>query len=178
MSRRAFIFIGVLWLALVGALIALKEYTVQTGQEVLLRTVPVDPRDLFRGDYVILRYEISRLDPATLETDFDAERVAERRGGEPTTVYTALAVREGYAEATGLFFRRPSGLYLKGTTRPAGQGRRWEIDYGIESYFVPEGRGREIEARRGEEIDVRVAVDEFGRAVILGLVIGGVEWSP
>ena len=31
-----------------------------SGQEVVLQTVPVDPRDLLRGDYVILRYDISR----------------------------------------------------------------------------------------------------------------------
>lgn len=27
----------------------------------MLRTMPVDPRDLLRGDYIILGYEISRL---------------------------------------------------------------------------------------------------------------------
>ena len=34
--------------------------TLTTGETILLRVVPVDPRDLFRGDYVILSYEISR----------------------------------------------------------------------------------------------------------------------
>ncbi|MEO6052841.1 MAG: GDYXXLXY domain-containing protein, partial [Chthoniobacterales bacterium] len=35
----------------------------QTGlsaPSVLLRTVPVDPRDLLRGDYMILRYEVGK----------------------------------------------------------------------------------------------------------------------
>lgn len=30
------------------------------GQSVMLQVVPVDPRDMFRGDYVILSYEFSR----------------------------------------------------------------------------------------------------------------------
>ena len=30
------------------------------GREVVLDVVPVDPRSLFRGDYVILGYDISR----------------------------------------------------------------------------------------------------------------------
>ena len=31
-----------------------------SGEAVLLRVVPVDPRDLFRGDYVTLGYDLSR----------------------------------------------------------------------------------------------------------------------
>src|SRR6516164_5539853 len=30
---------------------------------VLLKVMPVDPRDLFRGDYVILGYDITRIPP-------------------------------------------------------------------------------------------------------------------
>ena len=29
----------------------------EDGREVVLKNVPVDPRDLFRGEYVILNYE-------------------------------------------------------------------------------------------------------------------------
>ena len=36
------------------------------GQTVLLRVVPVDPRDLMRGDYVTLSYDISRMSPAIM----------------------------------------------------------------------------------------------------------------
>ena len=30
------------------------------GKTILVRVVPMDPRDMFRGDYVILGYEFSR----------------------------------------------------------------------------------------------------------------------
>ena len=39
--------------ALVG-MVAIKQRTLITGTPVLLKTEPVDPRSLFRGDYVIL----------------------------------------------------------------------------------------------------------------------------
>lgn len=35
-----------------------------TGQEVILATMPVDPRDILRGDYVDLAYEIGRSEKA------------------------------------------------------------------------------------------------------------------
>ena len=55
MSRaRPFILIGLLWGAMIIGFITVKEFTLQTGEVVTLKTVPVDPRDLFRGDYVIL----------------------------------------------------------------------------------------------------------------------------
>src|SRR3989344_3670842 len=64
MSKKVFLFIGLFWLAIFAVFIASKESVLRGGQEVLLQTVPVDPRDIFRGDYVTLRYEISTLDQA------------------------------------------------------------------------------------------------------------------
>ena len=38
-----------------------REWVVRTGRTVFLRTAPVDPRDVMRGDYVRLNYEMSRV---------------------------------------------------------------------------------------------------------------------
>ncbi len=54
-----------------------------TGEEVKLKTVPYDPRSLFRGNYARLNYEISRIDP---EYFSDIERL---RSGE--VVYVSVA---------------------------------------------------------------------------------------
>ena len=53
-------FIGVIVfvVGVVGYLIWSKERIVSGGTEVILETRPIDPRDLFRGEYVILRYKI------------------------------------------------------------------------------------------------------------------------
>ncbi|HAV42868.1 TPA: hypothetical protein DCX15_02490, partial [bacterium] len=39
-----------------------KIYTLKMGKRILLEVAPVDPRDIFRGEYVELRYKISRID--------------------------------------------------------------------------------------------------------------------
>lgn len=47
--------------AALAAMIADRQWTLNTGTPVVLETVPVDPRSLFMGDYVDLAYRISRL---------------------------------------------------------------------------------------------------------------------
>ena len=57
------------WIVVAGQLvfllgfIAVKEVALRTGTEVVLQTVPVDPRSLLQGDYAILDYEIADLPP-------------------------------------------------------------------------------------------------------------------
>jgi uncharacterized membrane-anchored protein len=63
-------------------LIAWNEVALATGTEVTLRTVPVDPLDLFRGRYVRLSYEISRVP-------------VEPGVGPGDTVYVALRPGDG-----------------------------------------------------------------------------------
>lgn len=84
-KKKVFISIGVFWIMIIGGFIGFKEFTLRTGQEILLKTVPVDPRDLFRGDYVILRYDIS-----TINTDSLGNKGSEFR--ENDTIYVVLNV--------------------------------------------------------------------------------------
>ncbi len=58
-----------LQLFLLAGIVAYRQYWLATGERVLLRTEPVDPRDIFRGDYVRLGYGISTLDLDRLEGD-------------------------------------------------------------------------------------------------------------
>ena len=51
-----------------------------------------------------------------------------------------------------------------------------QVEYGIESFFVPEGRGRTVEQAR--DIKVRLAVDSSGNAVIKGLLLDGSPFAP
>ena len=37
------------------------------------------------------------------------------------------------------------------------------IDYGIESYFVPEGEGKDLERARNGELEVIIALDLNGK---------------
>jgi uncharacterized membrane-anchored protein len=175
----------VFWLLIFSGFIAYKEYTLRTGTEVMLKTLPVDPRDLFRGDYVTLNYEISTLDMEK----FHAEN-SDFYYDEP--VYLTLKLENGYGIPKEIYTTPPEDeLYIKGKVK--GVIYDWEtdessnmteeatikelrVDYGIESYFVPEGRGMEIEKAQQTgktKVDAKVIIDKYGNAVIKSLLIDG-----
>jgi uncharacterized membrane-anchored protein len=143
------------------------------GQTVTLTVVPIDPHDLFRGDYVTLNYPISRLDTDKLAGD------DEFKYGD--AIYVAL---DNSANATAITHAAPSaGVFLKGTiddvderTACDNAGKCWtyRIAYNLEKFFVPEGTGRELEGLRNDQrISVDVAVAGDGRAALKRLLVDG-----
>ena len=160
---RPFILAAVLQIASIVVFAAVRELMVQTGREYVLDTRPVDPRDLFRGDYVVLRYDISSLNYCCYEV------------GE--TIYVMLEERDGVWRADGHEHQPPTEArpFIRGQVSRVSSvsGRSLDAEYGIESYFVPEGTGRDIEAkiRQGNgQVRVRIAVDPSGTAVIKDLI--------
>ncbi len=135
-----------------------------TGETVLLRVVPVDPRDLFRGDYVILSYEISRIPSEGISGQLGQVGVFE----QGRTVYVSLVPEDDgrHWRADRFSFEQPSGLSIRGTIT---RGRR--IEFGIESYFVQEGEGLKYERAVRQGLSARVAVAPDGKAALTGLVI-------
>jgi uncharacterized membrane-anchored protein len=136
---------------------AAKLPTLLGGETVLLRVIPVDPRDLFRGDYVVLGYDLSLYPGAGA-------------GVEGQTIY-AILHREPdgrHWKAARFSFERPSsGTYLRG--KMLGFNR---IEYGIESFYVEEGKGHDYEeAVRNRKLSAEVAVGADGKAVLKRLVI-------
>lgn len=147
----------------------------RAGREVILATEPVDPRDLLRGDYVILSYAISRLEHKTiLGTPPPSD------GAKP--VYVALVAGEDGRFAVSraswqpladtkpeeivLVGQTPDGFYIGTETVP--------LTYGIERFYVPEGEGRPIEEGVGERrVDVVLAVDADGKAQTRSLRLDG-----
>ncbi len=61
--KRLFIAVIVVQVVFLLGLVGYRESILTLGRTAVLQTVPVDPRDLFRGEYVVLRYEISVLGP-------------------------------------------------------------------------------------------------------------------
>ncbi|MDR3353565.1 MAG: GDYXXLXY domain-containing protein [Synergistaceae bacterium] len=139
------------------------------GDRVLLETIPVDPRDFLRGDYVILNYKISSLpDELHLGDEFDEAYNAD----DPVFVTLSLDP-DGVASVSGISTKRPlSGIYLEGNLSRSWLGDDYSVDYGLRAYYVPEGTGRDLEeAIRSEEevvlADVRVLM---GRGIIKELL--------
>lgn len=167
-KKKIFIGLGIFWLAILAGFIGFKEFTVRTGQEVLLKTIPVDPRDLFRGDYVVLRYEMSRID---LSKFVDSPMFVAN-----DTIYAEIEKgADGYGKVINFSKEVPQGkLFIKGVVRYAN-GSNIQVEYGIESYFVPAGKGYAIEQKRGNGVDAKVSVDSFGNAIVKTLLIDGEE---
>lgn len=167
------------------ALVEQRARILRNGTEVRLKTVPVDPRDLFRGDYVVLAYPIS-----TVEAGQESPRPY--RSGE--TVFVALGRDEqGFARATGVSRDWPKGsgdvvviagrvtatsacaTNANGETDCSGNRNRLRVAYGLESYFVPQGEGKAIETTEKARIEVVAAVSASGEAAIKRLLIDGKE---
>ena len=145
---------------LLVAIIGGKEYTLNVGTTVVLQTVPVDPRSLLQGDFAILGYKISTL-PSTPE------------GWPPgSTVYVSLVDRGEVWEALRYSSFKPSSdeVFIKGTVDRSGM-----LDFGIGTYFVPEGTGGIIE--RARDVKVEVVVDSRGNAVIKRVLVDGVPFD-
>lgn len=154
------------------AMVGVKQWTLTTGTPVLLETKPVDPRSLFRGDYVILRYAINTLDAGLFGMPADVKH------GE--TLYVTLREEAPFWKPVSIHSVRPEPapgtVVIKGEVGYAGTGAKTvELRYGIEEYFVPEGAGREIERPRQDgKVSILVAVDRFGNAGIKALLVDGV----
>jgi len=156
--------IGLLWVLLALGMIASKQHTLRTGKIVVLETVPVDPRDFLRGDYVVLSYKISRLDLNQIES----EKPFYRRG---ENVYVRLKAQGRFWQAVAVQSKKSSyggAMFIKGRVEYC-YDKQLTLNYGIESYFVPEGQGREIEKNMTgskSSVSVEAIVDSGGNALI------------
>lgn len=152
-------------------MIGMKQWTLATGTPIALKAAPVDPRSLFRGDYVILGFEIGNLSrslPGATDDYSDGE-----------TVYVVLQPGERYWQAVSVHKDWPAApagsVVLKGRVEIVGSGSL-AARYGIENYFVPEGEGRDLEQLEpNDELSFIVAVDRFGRAGIKSILVNGEE---
>jgi uncharacterized membrane-anchored protein len=238
--RSKFILLVLLQVVLLLGIVAYRQYWVATGEKILLKTAPVDPRDIFRGDYINLRYEISMLDLGKLGVK---ERFKERE-----KVYVILERNpDGTFDATSASRELPAGKkFIQGRVQYEMPSSKWEVvlkddsenlhhlkpqwfsnvrkgdrvnfcldergqvlnffkedaeykpkcrgqsiqgtieeiketktrtlhvEYGIESYFVEEGKGREVESGRGaRELRVEVSLRKDGKGIITALLMGG-----
>jgi len=142
------------------------QAALSNGVPVLLKVVPVDPRDLLRGDYVTLRYEIS-----TIELALVKNTPTEYSNGD--TVYVKLEKGEKFWNATAVDKKfhptSASEIWLRGTKEYSWQEgfKVINLKFGIEQFFVPEGKGKIIEqARNAKNLSIEIRVTEKGIGLI------------
>jgi uncharacterized membrane-anchored protein len=182
-ERPANIWIGAVAVALIlSAALAWMVYgrvsLLKTGREMTVEVIPVDPRDFFRGDYVILGYTFTTTGDVMLPAGTKmGDRIYATLKPEGGSKWSLLKVSANYPDRVEAEHR-----VLRGVARFVSRGRSvsdteptpGRVAYGIESYFVPEGTGRELETKILEKkIEVVLAVAENGESAIKALLVDG-----
>jgi uncharacterized membrane-anchored protein len=165
MTKRILFLIGLLieMVLLLGLLVP-QEMIMKTGTDVTLRTMPVDPRSMLRGDYVTLTYEIGR-DYVPPSENFYGELVVTLEGsGEDWKRVNVQYERPVLSEVQVCLRAYPTGF----GTMPD----RLEFP-DIAQFFVEEDAGHEFEnATRQHLLLVDISVDAFCNARIKGVHLG------
>ena len=150
-NKKHLAFLGaiVLFVVVLASGVYTQEDLRRNGQQVILDTMPVDPRDILRGDYVDLAYEIGR-----------GEKAVAFAKSLPSSqpIYVLLTLGEDnrlkdYAFSTT---EPKSGVYIRGeavvqevdvyvgekeNAPILKKEKQGTINYPqIEQYFVPEGK--------------------------------------
>jgi len=168
MTALRILIIVALQTAALGYMIYDRLSVLNSPEVITLKVKPVDPSDPFRGDYVILNYDISSIEMSEVAGD---DKFVE---GGP--VYVTIAQRDGAWVVTAVNTQMPpraeGSVVLKGTVRNiyGTSGSTLRVDYGIESFFVPQGQGKAIEDERQKgDLTADVAVDAGGRSIVKSL---------
>jgi uncharacterized membrane-anchored protein len=237
--RLKFAAMVLLQVLLLVAIIGYRQYWVTTGDRILLKPAPVDPRDIFRGDYVALAYDMSTIDLDKVGTGerfkrndtiyvtlakkddgpYGLESVSRRMPSgkrfiqgrvtdvEENAVRHEVTIREDVGkvrivEAPWVSYKAGDRVMfcldadgrvlathgVDGTARcrigEAVTGvvevvkqiryRQARVEYGIEQFFLEEGKGRALErARNARDLAVEVALRKDGKGLITGLLLEG-----
>lgn len=150
-----------------------KEYHIRTGRTIIVKTVPVDPRSIFRGDYVYLNYIFSHMDlnklPHSDDRYYSGKRVYVKllkKDDDWIPVYISGKPYRNLGEDEIVI----SGLVLRNFRN------KIFVRYGIESYFVPEGKGKYLqELIRKKRLTVEASIDRWGYACVRRIFVNGKE---
>ncbi|MCY6356437.1 GDYXXLXY domain-containing protein [Clostridium sp. ZS2-4] len=135
------------------------------GEEIFIKTKPYDPRDLFRGDYVQLNYEINDINLEQLDNEVLKYKDKEEEDNffedlRGKKLYVSLKKNGEIYVVDKVTLKKPEeGIFLKGkyeypiwdnTAQAKLIGIR--VDYTLDKYFIPENTGESLEekARNGE----------------------------
>lgn len=151
--QLALLLSGLAILAGINATVWRYEHAMSSGEVVLLRLAPVDPRSLMQGDYMRLNYEIAR------ELTSRDARTTQNKGSD------TLVIRlDAHQVATLVADGKPDRLASDERLLQVHQSeRQWQI--GPDAYFFEEGTGEQYEAARYGEF--RLQAD--GKTLLVGL---------
>ena len=169
------ILVSILMTGFLAYMVQSQASILRNGTEIKLKTAPVDPTDLFRGDYVVLNYDISII-PMNLVTgskppEGNTQKLNVRLAPGPDGFWVVkeasfekLPAKDGTVVITSL----PRVVYYSGQDAING------VTYGIDRYYVPEGQGKSIEQTvSSADLAVIARVSKDGTARIARLDLNG-----
>jgi uncharacterized membrane-anchored protein len=171
--------VAVIQIALLGAMVVDRAQILRGGTEVKLQTRPIDPRDLLRGDYVVLGYDISTVASGALFKQPSASRhpvVYVKLAPKADGLYEAVSAHTAVVPVTSPEVLIRGTVAYGASCEPDGQSfcKELQIRYNLEKYFVPEGEGKKLEdARNQRKLTIVAAVLPSGRAAIKRLLLDG-----
>jgi uncharacterized membrane-anchored protein len=156
-----------LQVAILVGMIVLDGLPLVVGERVKLQVVPVDPRDMFRGDYVRLGYEFNNFNPGQVRglperyyIDWYSDEFLGR------SIFVSLAPQGDRYGVASLSVDRPAtGIYLTGNVVSP-----YRIECGIEAYYVQEGEGRRLEQLIGQRRILAEVAVWHGQAKLVRLI--------
>ncbi len=133
------------------------EYIRQQAPVILLKTHPVDPQDLLRGDYMVLGYEIG-----------DVKTPPEIKPGD--ACWVVLGPEGEFYRAVSASVQKPD--ITAGQIAVRARKRQDGLRYGIETYYVPERMG----TPRFNSLAVEASVSPTHELYIKRLLLDGKEY--
>lgn len=189
--------LAVLAQLLILATLIFSQYMVlHTGTKIYLKLEPVDPRDLFRGDYLILNYKISNLKDRYIDnysTYSKDVKVGDELyvslydiGGQKKDWSVSCLSREKGCGRSDDIFSSDRNIEIKGRVLSINKSLcdsssycdsstyDVRLSYGIEEYFIEENSGRNLPSF--DNAYGVVYVDKSGKAVLKDIEINGKKW--
>lgn len=144
-------------------------------QKILVKSQPLDPRDLLSGQYIRLTYNFSTLwgtwDPEKKETVRPAW--AAQLNGDAKGIWMVLHEVDGFYEPKIALSEKPTDISVGEVVIKGRKDHNNRINYDIERYFVPEGTPN---PRQEEAITVELNIYGNGLAKINKVYVSGKEW--
>ncbi|MSU31105.1 MAG: hypothetical protein EXS25_00295 [Pedosphaera sp.] len=150
-----------------------QEYALRVGKTVLLEAELIDPRDLLRGDYLILKYRINSIPVERFLPTVNANMA------EGKNIFVAIALNTNgfYQVARASTNEFP---LLAGEVLLIGKSARgnWistnsvQVNYGLERYYVGEGLGNP----KGK-LTVQAAVPSSSQPIIKQAFLDGTPYA-
>lgn len=196
--RRRGLLCGALALqcGVLGWMVYAHSRPVAVGERHLVLCSPVDPRDLLRGDYVILRHEFQTLREPQLRSlmkewqedhpeeaaaemklggdvkaEFIARRFYDRTIPNDTRIYVPLRKGpDGITTFGNPTLREPQAGPFLLARKGSGRWGQGDLRAGLESFYVPEGTGAKWEKLRNQgNLLAEIGVLPDGRAGLVAL---------